>query len=396
MVTGDNIETAKKIAHECGIYTADEDSVCMEGPDFRELFEKDPKKLIKLLPRLQVLARSSPEDKLILVTELKKCGEIVAVTGDGTNDAPALKKAHVGLAMGSGTQVAKEHADIIVLDDNFTTIVTACKWGRSIYENIRKFLQFQLTINLVALILLVIAAVTQFVVPADPDSHNASGGLDLPLTAIQLLWLNLIMDTFAALALSTEEPDDSLLDRKPYGKYEGLITSHMWIALLGQAAYQLVVLFTIYLAGVKIGLSKPFYFEGQLLFSATQTNNTLVFNTFVWCQLWNLWNCRKIFVNEWNILKGITRSYLFLAIFFFSVLIQIGFVELGRVPVINRILQTTGLDYIQWPVALVISILCIPYHFLVIRPIQLFVKPFPTKQPDYNPEDSEEDDKEKK
>jgi Ca2+-transporting ATPase len=204
MVTGDNLDTAKKIAHECGIYT---DGVCMEGPDFREMYEKDPKGLLKLLPNLQVLARSSPDDKYILVSELKRCGEIVAVTGDGTNDAPALKKAHVGLAMGSGTQVAKEAADIIVLDDNFKTIVTACKWGRSIYENIRKFLQFQLTVNVVALILLVIASITQFVVPADP---NGSSGLDLPLTAIQLLWLNLIMDTFAALALSTEEPDDAL------------------------------------------------------------------------------------------------------------------------------------------------------------------------------------------
>jgi Ca2+-transporting ATPase len=186
------------------------------------------------------------------------------------------------------------------------------------------------------------------------------------------------------------------MDRKPYGKYEGLITSHMWIALLGQATFQLAVLFTIYLAGVKIGLSKPFYFDGQMIFTATQTNNTLVFNTFVWCQIWNQWNCRKIFQGEWNILKGITSSWLFLAIGVLSVIIQVAFIELGRVSVINRILQTTGLDYIQWPVALVVSFLCIPYHFIVIRPIQLCVPAFPIRQPDYAPDESEVEDDEKK
>jgi Ca2+-transporting ATPase len=357
----------------------------MEGPEFREMYEKDPKGLISMLPHLQVLARSSPEDKYILVSELKKCGEVVAVTGDGTNDAPALKKAHVGLAMGSGTEVAKEAADIIVMDDNFTTIVTACKWGRSIYENVRKFLQFQLTVNVVALMLLVIAAITQYVIPSD-------GKVSLPLTAIQLLWLNMIMDTMAALALSTEEPDDNLLDRQPYGKYESLITPHMWVAILGQGLYQLIILFTLYLAGVKMGISSASYH-----YTATETNNTFVFNVFVWCQLWNMFNCRKTFPGEWNIFTGMTKSFIFFGVLVFCVVIQVVFIELGAIPIVFKVLQTTGLNWIQWFVSIGISFLCVPYHFVVIRPLQLLLRPVLgrieqalERKPDYEPVDTDE------
>lgn len=392
MVTGDNIETAKKIAQQCGIFTPEDvNVVCMEGPEFKEMYDKDPKKLRKLLPNLQVLARSSPDDKYILVSELKKCGDIVAVTGDGTNDAPALKKAHVGLAMGSGTAVAKQAADIIVLDDNFKTIVTACKWGRSIYQNIRKFLQFQLSVNVVALLLLVISSVTSFFIVSDTGS-----GVDLPLTAIQLLWLNLIMDSLAALALSTEGPDDELLTRPPYGKYEGLITSHMWVAIIGQTIYQLIVLFFIFIFGVQIGMSKPFYFQGQEIYTATQTNNTMVFNTFVWCQIWNQWNCRKIYKNQWNVCKGVYKSFLFLGIFFFIIIFQVFLVEIGRIPFFNLIIQTTGMDYIQWPVSIVISFMCIPYHFLVVKIIQLITPDLPKRQPSYNGESEEENEEEEK
>jgi Ca2+-transporting ATPase len=147
MVTGDNLVTAKNIAINCGIFIDDGTMVAMEGPVFRELPEDQ---LDEILPRLRVLARSSPLDKQILVNKLKECGEIVAVTGDGTNDAPALKLAHVGFSMGiSGTEVAKEASDIILMDDNFSSIVKALLWGRNVYDSIRKFLQFQLTVNIV-------------------------------------------------------------------------------------------------------------------------------------------------------------------------------------------------------------------------------------------------------
>ncbi|KAI7974424.1 hypothetical protein EIK77_008604 [Talaromyces pinophilus] len=184
MVTGDNINTAKAIAQECGIYTAG--GVAMEGPKFRKL---STKQMNQIIPRLQVLARSSPEDKKILVSALIRLGETVAVTGDGSNDAAALKTADVGFAMGiAGTEVAKEASDVILMDDNFTSIVKAMSWGRTVNDAVKKFLQFQITVNITAVILTFVSAV-------------ASGDENSVLTAVQLLWVNLIMDTFAALAL---------------------------------------------------------------------------------------------------------------------------------------------------------------------------------------------------
>ena len=184
MVTGDNIITAKAIAQSCGIFTPG--GVAMEGPVFRKL---SPYQMNQIIPRLQVLARSSPEDKKILVAQLQKLGETVAVTGDGTNDAPALKTADVGFSMGiAGTEVAKEASDIILMDDNFNSIVRAMAWGRTVNDAVKKFLQFQITVNITAVFLTFISAV-------------ASGDEESVLTAVQLLWVNLIMDTFAALAL---------------------------------------------------------------------------------------------------------------------------------------------------------------------------------------------------
>jgi Ca2+-transporting ATPase len=184
MVTGDNVATAMAIASSCGIKT--EDGLVMEGPKFRQLSDEE---MNRVIPRLQVLARSSPEDKRILVERLKVLGETVAVTGDGTNDGPALSTADVGFSMGiAGTEVAKEASSIILLDDNFRSIVTAISWGRAVNDAVAKFLQFQITVNITAVILTFVSSVY--------SSSNTS-----VLTAVQLLWVNLIMDTFAALAL---------------------------------------------------------------------------------------------------------------------------------------------------------------------------------------------------
>lgn len=226
MVTGDNIITAKAIAKEIGLTKDNEQFLAMEGPDFNKLVggvvcakcrtaicecARDAKKaeeqgvevrvdtvanaeeFDKIKDKLLVLARSRPEDKYCLVTGLKERGNVVAVTGDGTNDAPALKKADVGFAMGnSGTEVAREAAAIILIDDNFNSIVKAVLWGRNIYDSIRKFIQFQLTVNVVAVVTtLVGAAILQSEV----------------LKPIQMLWINLIMDTLASLALATEDPE---------------------------------------------------------------------------------------------------------------------------------------------------------------------------------------------
>lgn len=183
MVTGDNVATAVAIASSCGIKT---DGLVMEGHQFRHL---SVEKLDRVIPRLQVLARSSPEDKRLLVERLKSLGETVAVTGDGTNDGPALRTADVGFSMGiAGTEVAKEASSIILLDDNFRSIVTAIAWGRTVNDAVAKFLQFQITVNITAVILTFVSSIYS-------DSNNPV------LNAVQLLWVNLIMDTFAALAL---------------------------------------------------------------------------------------------------------------------------------------------------------------------------------------------------
>ncbi|XWS28168.1 hypothetical protein CRYUN_Cryun25bG0042600 [Craigia yunnanensis] len=210
MVTGDNPKTAKAIALECGILQSEADASepnLIEGKVFRELSDSRREEVAE---KISVMGRSSPNDKLLLVQALRKRGHVVAVTGDGTNDAPALHEADIGLAMGiQGTEVAKENSDIIILDDNFASVVKVVRWGRSVYANIQKFIQFQLTVNVAALVINVVAAVS-------------SG--DVPLNAVQLLWVNLIMDTLGALALATEPPTDHLMHRPPVGRrYEILI-----------------------------------------------------------------------------------------------------------------------------------------------------------------------------
>ena len=264
MVTGDNVITAKAIATDCGIYT--QGGIVMEGPAFRKLGKLE---MDEVIPKLQVLARSSPEDKRILVRRLKHLGETVAVTGDGTNDAPALKGADVGFSMGiAGTEVAKEASAIILMDDNFASIVKAMMWGRAVNDAVKKFLQFQITVNITAVVLTFVTAVS---------SNTETSAL----TAVQLLWVNLIMDTMAALALATDPPTRSILDRKPDPKSAPLITLRMWKMIIGEAIYQLVITFLLYF-GARTVFSYNSDEEQKLV-------GTLVFNTFVWMQIFNQW-----------------------------------------------------------------------------------------------------------
>ncbi|KAG2407549.1 Calcium-transporting ATPase [Vigna angularis] len=204
MVTGDNVKTAKAIAVECGILGSVSEAtepIIIEGKRFRALTDEGRAQIVD---SILVMGRSSPNDKLLLVQALRRKGHVVAVTGDGTNDAPALHEADIGLSMGiQGTEVAKESSDIIILDDNFASVVKVVKWGRSVYANIQKFIQFQLTVNIAALAINVVAAF--------------STG-DIPLNTVQLLWVNLIMDTLGALALATEPPTDSLMGQLPMGR----------------------------------------------------------------------------------------------------------------------------------------------------------------------------------
>ncbi|KAH9889691.1 calcium-translocating P-type ATPase [Xylariomycetidae sp. FL2044] len=335
MVTGDNAVTAQAIATECGIYT---DGVIMEGPAFRVLSNDDMK---EVLPRLQVLARSSPEDKRILVAKLKSLGETVAVTGDGTNDAPALKTADVGFSMGvCGTEVAKEASEIVLMDDNFTSILTALKWGRAVNDSVQKFLQFQITVNITAVLLAFISAV------ASPDMHSV-------LTAVQLLWVNLIMDTFAALALATDPPTEKILDRPPQGKHASLITTNMWKMITGQAIYQLAVTLVLYFAGSSILGYDP----GN---ETQQTElNTMVFNTFVWMQIFNEFNNRRL-DNKFNIFEGVHRNKFFIVINCIMVGAQVAIVYVG-----GAAFEIKPIDGVQWAICIVAAALSLPWAVLI-------------------------------
>ncbi|KAI1371451.1 plasma membrane calcium-transporting ATPase [Hypoxylon crocopeplum] len=335
MVTGDNAATAQAIATECGIYT---DGIIMEGPEFRRLSEEE---MDAKIPKLQVLARSSPEDKRILVARLKALGETVAVTGDGTNDAPALKTADVGFSMGiCGTEVAKEASEIVLMDDNFTSILTALKWGRAVNDSVQKFLQFQITVNITAVLLAFISAV------ADPEMHSV-------LTAVQLLWVNLIMDTFAALALATDPPTEHVLDRKPQPKSAPLITTNMWKMIIGQAIFQLAVTLVLHFAGYAILGYDP---DNE----AQKTElSTMVFNTFVWMQIFNEFNNRRL-DNKFNILEGVHRNKFFIVINFIMVGAQIAIVFVG-----GAAFEITALDGTQWAICVVAALVSLPWAVVV-------------------------------
>ncbi|EEH08300.1 calcium P-type ATPase [Histoplasma capsulatum G186AR] len=339
MVTGDNLTTAKAIAQECGIFTAG--GIAMEGPVFRTLRSQQ---MSQVIPRLQVLARSSPEDKKKLVSQLKRLGETVAVTGDGTNDAPALKAADVGFSMGiAGTEVAKEASAIILMDDNFTSIVKAMAWGRTVNDAVKKFLQFQITVNITAVLVTFVSAV------ADDDEESV-------LTAVQLLWVNLIMDSFAALALATDPPTDTILDRKPEPKSAPLITITMWKMIIGQSIYQLVVIFILNFAGENI---LNYEFSGGNAENEMGRFKALIFNTFVFMQIFNQYNSRRI-DNGFNIFEGILHNAWFIAIQFVIVAGQVLIIFVG-----GEAFHTKPLNGVEWAVSIILGLLSMPMAVVI-------------------------------
>ena len=282
VVTGDTPNTAKEIARQIGLWTdGDTDEALITGPEFAALTEEE---LDARVGKLKVIARSRPMDKKRLVEALKKAGAVVAVTGDGTNDAPALKAAHVGLSMGDGTSVAKEASDVTILDNSFASIVRAIMWGRSLYRNIQRFILFQTTVNIVACLTVLIGAFF---------------GTKSPLTVTQMLWVNLIMDTFAAMAMASLPPNPSVLKEPPRKREAFIITRSMCgdLVLVG-------VLFTALLMGLLVvferfdvtSLAAVFAggWEKSAAPSLTPYELSVFFTAFVLLQFWNLFRVRTL------------------------------------------------------------------------------------------------------
>lgn len=322
MISGDNIHTAIDAARKAGILKDGEDKVdkvCMLGKDFREQVGGVKKTVTKdgvekwelenkpnfkaIAQRLKVLARSTPEDKFALIVGLKDVGACVAVTADGINDAAALRHANVGFCMGiSGCEVAKDASDIIILDDNFTSVFKAANWGRSVYDNIRKFIQFQLTVSIVTLALVFIGRATLG---------------ESPFNIIQLLWINMVMDTLAAMALATEPPHPTELKADKVKKHDKLITPCMWRTIFGHAIYQfLVMIVLMYFGPMMFGLE---YSLVAPTFKPTAddiptAHYTLLFHTFMMMNFFNQINCRKLGAKEFNVFKNFFNNFWFIVI----------------------------------------------------------------------------------
>lgn len=314
IVTGDTPATAREIARQIGLWNdvRDNDRNHMTGTEFAAMSDEE---LLGRVGELKIMSRARPLDKQRLVRLLQQCGEVVAVTGDGTNDAPALNFANVGLSMGSGTSVAKDASDITLLDDSFSSIATAVMWGRSLYRNIQRFVLFQLTINFAAIVICFVGAVF---------------GTDMPLTVVQILWVNIIMDTFAAMAMASLPPNPEVMLEKPRPRDEFIITPAMARTLFSCGVVMVAVL-----------LGMLFWWtcmNGQL----TLRQLTLFFSTFVFFQFWNMFNAKGFETRHsvFTCLKGCRE--------FFLILLAIAVGQVLIVEVGGEVFRTEPLSWRDW------------------------------------------------
>lgn len=334
ILTGDNIITAVAIAEELGLMTAGK--IALEAKDIEEMTEAQ---LSEKLPDICVIARSTPTVKMRVVKLLKKLGNVVAVTGDGINDAPALKNADVGIAMGiSGTEVSKEASDIVLLDDSFATIVKAVEWGRNIYENFKRFISFQLTVNIASVICVFVSVLM---------------GLKAPFTALQLLWINIIMDGPPALTLGLEPNYSDLMSRKPTDRAENIISKNMFIRIFTTGIYVSIVFLCQY----------HFNFLG----AAPDEMGTVLFTLFVLFQLFNAFNCRELHTE--SIFKHLFKNKLMLGVVGLTFVLQIVIIQFA-----GAFFGTVPLGLNMWLKLFALSFSAIVLSELVKLIVRLFTK----------------------
>ncbi|KJS47072.1 MAG: metal ABC transporter ATPase [Peptococcaceae bacterium BRH_c23] len=308
ILTGDNINTARAIANQLGLIK--NDSLVLEVTDIDNMSDQELK---SKLPKIVVIARSNPTAKMRVVKLLKESNDSVVVTGDGINDAPALKAADVGVAMGiAGTEVSKEAADIVLLDDSFSTIVSAIKWGRGIYENFQRFIQFQLTVNVVAFVTVILAELM---------------GYKMPFTTLQLLWVNIIMDGPPALTLGLEPPREHLLEKQPIKRNASIVTKDMLLKILSNGLFIVTALLML--------------MKTQILGGTEAQQSTIVFTSFVLFQLWNAFNSREFGVT--SIFPNIHRNKLMVGVVFLTFLVQILVTQFG-----GQVFKTVPLEAALW------------------------------------------------
>lgn len=308
ILTGDNITTATAIANE--LHLLDGGSLAVEAKDIADLEDDE---LLEKLANISVIARSTPTLKMRVVKLLKSQGNVVAVTGDGINDAPALKNADVGIAMGiSGTEVSKEASDVVLLDDSFTTIVKAVQWGRGIYENFKRFIQFQLTVN-VSSVVVVLASILL--------------GLNAPFTALELLWINIIMDGPPALTLGLEPNYDNLMDRQPTKRSDNIISKGMMIRIA--------------LSGLFISITFLLQYVYNFLGATEAEMSTVLFALFALFQLFNAFNCREL--HSVSIFKNFFKNKLMLLIVGITFVLQIAIIQFA-----GAFFGTIPLSFLMW------------------------------------------------
>ncbi len=334
IVTGDTPATAKEIGRQIGLWSdADDASSAITGPEFAALTDEE---LDQRVQSLKIISRARPMDKKRLVESLQRCNEVVAVTGDGTNDAPALKSAHVGLSMGDGTSVAKEASDITIIDNSFSSIGQAVMWGRSLYKNIQRFLLFQLTVNVAACLIVL---------------SGAFMGTQSPLTVTQMLWVNLIMDTFAAMALASLPPSESVMHDKPRSRTAFILTHDMLGNILGVGGFffaLLLVMLYIFEHASITQLTDLLHVHLGAADGLTPYELTLFFTIFVMTHFFYLFNARAFESGGSGLAFKGCRGLLFIC-----VLIFIGQIAMVEIPGMQRFFNVVSLRITDWVIIIV-------------------------------------------